>query len=304
MGCWNGTCVLTNLPIFHGDEVYTFILQQSSYNNGYVGHHCYSNTYYNLIPLFFEGKYNDYGAVEDCHGDFLPDLIEGIKSRLFEFELGENQYHDIAVKKDKFDLDLLFEASHVRRLAVRGDSPKQEYQHLAHVMIRKEVLEFLLKNYKIKTWKSTHSFDKDFEKNYQKFKKAVGAFFPEDENDEDLVKKALNAMRWLELKNLGYDIINLDCLAHGQHNGYQHIVDAPVIVQKYVKDDEKLRKLFWQFSVCSWLNMYHMQGRKQWIVPSGRGSQGSETYAQQMTGKLVKEGSKAIKAMFKKWEDE
>ena len=109
MGCWNGTCVLTNLPIMADEEVIVLLLNEGKSYDKYVGNHCHSNTYYSLLPLFFEGKYNDYGAVEECHGEFVQDIEDYIKKSLIGMELGENQYHDIEISKDKFDIDFLFD---------------------------------------------------------------------------------------------------------------------------------------------------------------------------------------------------
>ena len=72
MGCWNGTCGLTRLPIKAGEPVYGMIITRSQYAmdaSDLRGHHtsglCYiTDNYYPIAPLF-SGRYNDYGCIDD-----------------------------------------------------------------------------------------------------------------------------------------------------------------------------------------------------------------------------------------------
>ena len=59
MGCWNGSCFLTNLPIMHGEDVRVFILhnQHPNYGNRY----CNPTDCYCPLAFSFKGKYNDMG---------------------------------------------------------------------------------------------------------------------------------------------------------------------------------------------------------------------------------------------------
>ena len=99
MGCWNKTCGLTNLHITAGQKAYVFVLEKRDDDND---SHCYSTHLYRPLLLPFETTYNDYGGGEDSTGVAFPLIMEGIKQRLHEMELGENEYHDIAVTKEAF----------------------------------------------------------------------------------------------------------------------------------------------------------------------------------------------------------
>jgi len=114
MGCYNQTCGVSNLHITADEEVVIFGLTKSNYEESY----CYPNTLWDPFPLPFYGSYNDYGAAEDCHGPALDVIISELKEYLVEKDLGENQYRDMEIKKDKFDIDLFFEACHNRRLEI------------------------------------------------------------------------------------------------------------------------------------------------------------------------------------------
>ena len=78
MGCWNGTCMISNLPILSGDEIKLVFLHSpygriKGLNNlsGYV----YSTDL--LRPAYFPitGRYDDYGGIEDIVKDWSYDFI-------------------------------------------------------------------------------------------------------------------------------------------------------------------------------------------------------------------------------------
>lgn len=132
MGSWNGTCAVSNLHIYSGQEVAVFMLLK----NRAESEMCYVDSLYSLCHIPFYGKNDSYGSVEDCHGIGIGlDLVlSAIKDDLYEMEVGANEYHDIAVKKDNFNEQLLFEADHEGRLGIKTD--KKYYPHqlemLAH----------------------------------------------------------------------------------------------------------------------------------------------------------------------------
>ena len=64
MGSWNGTCGVTHLPIYSGDDVVLLFLTNGGakdFSNGMI----YPNQSWS--PCFFPvyGKYDDYGSVEE-----------------------------------------------------------------------------------------------------------------------------------------------------------------------------------------------------------------------------------------------
>jgi len=85
-----------------------------------TGIRCYTNTYYDFCPLPFYADYNDYGAGENNSGLGLPVIMTAIRNKLFEYDQGENQYHDIAVRKEGFDVEKMWEAAHEGRLALNN----------------------------------------------------------------------------------------------------------------------------------------------------------------------------------------
>lgn len=149
MGCWNGTCGLTNLPILAGEEVYVFPILDVE-RKGKQYDLCYATGFFKPLLVPFVGKYNDYGAVEDCNGMALEPILHVIRKTLVEKEVGENPYHDIAVKRDAFDIDLFFEAIHEQRLSVKEWG---EECPVYFTMIRKDVVDRLWNEWKFDIWK-------------------------------------------------------------------------------------------------------------------------------------------------------
>lgn len=139
MGCWNKTCGLSNLHITAGTPTYVFVLEKNEHYD-----HCYSTGLFKPLLLSFEADYDDYGGGENCSGVALPFVMDGLKHNLIEMELGENQYHDIAVKKDKFDDKLFFEAVHEDRMNIKnykgGATP------VYFTMFRKDIVDDILEN--------------------------------------------------------------------------------------------------------------------------------------------------------------
>jgi len=154
MGCWNGTCGLSGLPIIHGEEMYVFPIVES-----YRDSFCYSTALYRPSVVPFRAEYNDYGAGEKCSGPALELLIDGIREKLVEMEVGENQYHDIAVKREGFDVDMFFEACHEKRLRfvnpMRGYKDQPQTKDVFFTMVRKDVVDRLWNEWTFDMWKGS-----------------------------------------------------------------------------------------------------------------------------------------------------
>lgn len=116
MGCWNGTCAISNLHITAGQDVMVLLLLKNDRTgDGF----CYSNALYNICPVPFYGKYDDYGSAEDCEGFGLNLVLEALRQQLYEFGQGPNEYHDCEVNRKNLDIDKLFEADHEGRLGIQ-----------------------------------------------------------------------------------------------------------------------------------------------------------------------------------------
>jgi hypothetical protein len=157
MGCWNGTCGLSGLPITHGDEMYVFPVVSVGNN---VDSFCYASALYRPVVLPFLAEYNDYGGGEKCSGVGLEINMLNIKNKLVEMEVGDNEYHDISVKREGFDTDAFFEACHKKRLKFDnlmknypGQAPEND---VFFTMVRKDVVDRLWNDWTFDHWKGTN----------------------------------------------------------------------------------------------------------------------------------------------------
>jgi len=144
MGCWNKTCGFSGLPIMVGDPVYVFVLKKSDYYDP-----CCSTSEYTPFLAPFESFYNDYGSGENSGGVWLPYIMEALKKKLIEMEMGENEYHDIAVKRDDFGVDLFFSAIKEERLFINELQPSNA---IRFTMMHKSIIDEMLEEFEFRNY--------------------------------------------------------------------------------------------------------------------------------------------------------
>jgi hypothetical protein len=172
MGCWNGTCAISKLPIHYGDDVICWFINTPLYSDDKgadASNFCYPHDRYELLGVPFRAQYNDYGSFEDVHADDEPMLniiINMMRDNLVEIDQGDNQYHDIEVKKANLDLELIKEAMHEGRLYIKGWGDKKCAVGL--MMVHEHLLEEMIRTY---TWTDyEHNPDTD---RYERVKKQM-----------------------------------------------------------------------------------------------------------------------------------
>lgn len=76
MGCWNGTCGISQLPILSGTKVKTFLMLQSEFAHGIGGAGvCYSTAYFRPWFLPVTAEYNDYGSIDAIQKDWNSEYM-------------------------------------------------------------------------------------------------------------------------------------------------------------------------------------------------------------------------------------
>lgn len=280
MGCWNQTCALTNLPILNGDDVYTFILIQTPNARTSL---CHPTAFWEPMPLFFEGKYNDYGSVDNCNGLMIPTITDFIKNNLIEFEVGENSCHDIAVSKDGFDLNKLFETEHKDRLYITNPIFGGK-QSVKHIEIRKQVLDSLLKAYTIEEYVgydvetqnigyAQHSFDDMLNFGYS-FLDITKKLEKESFKRWDIFE--YSTCRFTN--HLPSDI---------KHNGLGVVITELLLKSLDADNVELSRTIIHQLCVYIWLHHIMNSGRRIWSPQSGAGSQETDTLVQKLIARIT-----------------
>lgn len=158
MGCWYKTCGLSNLPILSGQDVYVFPILQKNYRG-----RCYTNAMWDPCLLPFESKYDEYGGGEESSGASLDYIIDTISETLMEVEEGDNKYHDIKVTSVGFTVDDFFRSVQKGRLKTKFT---QIGSDIDFVMVRKDVVEQLMKNYQMDSYVGNHSGNGGHRNNY------------------------------------------------------------------------------------------------------------------------------------------
>jgi len=296
MGCWNHTCAVTNLPIFAGDEVEVILLKSAMSPSDYASF-CHLGSYYTPLPLTFHGTYNDYGAVEDCEGVALDTLINRLREVLVEFDVGENQYHDIEVKKEDFDVDYLFTIDHESRFYIDNgirmfDSPKT--LRVKHIVVRKEVYDAIVEKTVIDWWcgPSKHKLSN---LDTEQFAKDIDEFHNLDAND---VKQMMMRFRGVGetitkeiLKNEGGGVYGMNQPINILETLMDVRLNQPEIFDGLL--DNALRFVMF--------NHFMEAARKSYVVPSGVGSQDDSTKSQELCARLTLSSAKAQR---KRWKEE
>jgi hypothetical protein len=290
MGCWNKTCMVSNLHITAGQEVVVFLLKEENRNNNYD--YCYINSYFVPCLLPFYGKYNDYGSVENCHGEGLNLLIEKVRENLVELEQGENEYHDIPAKKETFDIDQLFELDHEQRLFVSDKYDKHGKYMLTHVQIHKDIFDYIIENFKFKDYKSNHSFDDvikflpDYISGVQeqiKLHEPIGPYSFREEilslnyNQNNLVAKYIYSFIRDNQTFGSFKVLTIDMFEK--------------------METDKLQLLLTDILKGVWINLFLHETRKPWIKTIGEGSQSCSHNGYRVL-------NKAIENVLNKEEDE
>lgn len=286
MGSWNKTCGLTNLHITSGEKAYVFVLEQGKDDS-----RCYATHIFSPLLLPFETTYNDYGGGEDSTGPGFPIIIEAIKKNLHEIELGDNKYHDIAVKAEQFDEELFFESVHEGRLFRKGhysDPVKLDY-----VMFRKDVVDDILENRVIEQYvgdnKGTFAKYGD-SKDYisYKFADIVADILPMLQEICDMAKDQGEVMRFKIIGGLEYmfDYTHPNLAAkwlRGDNYRFCRLVDMKFVMSDIFMNDApamdqvlELEALLTEYLKGVFINSFMEVTRKTWMPGGHEGSQSQE----------------------------
>lgn len=298
MGCWNGTCAISNLHIFDNQDVMVLMLAK----NKKEGSLCYSQAHYQLLPIPFYGQYNDYGAVTKCHGIFLEGLVKKIKKNLFEMEVGTNEYHDIAAKKDEFNIEKLFELDHEGRLGIHNqlfhsahydlrdleDLEKEReltevekikktklmyevehpdtFQRLTHIIIHQKVVNDILEKYYFEDYdngKYTKVFFKDIIADLDSYIQAYQKQIAENKMMFDLSALPYNT-------NRAQDFID----SATRSSQFFTPLFSRNDMGKWLESGHK--EALQEVCKVFWLNHFMNETRRVWVKPCGVGSQSQE----------------------------
>jgi hypothetical protein len=319
MGCWNKTCGLSNLHITAGTPVYVFVLEK---NKDYD--HCHSTGLFAPLLLPFESVYDDYGGGEDSSGPALDYIMNMIKKDLVEMEVGENQYHDIEVKKEGFGPEKFFEAVHEDRLSIQGrfrDEPTQLY----FTMMRKDIVDDILASRTIEEYVGDGKGTCGYGNNYVKYKFAdiVADIRPLLNEAMEKIAKAKEDNETLANYMLYDGFGGMFPYSHpnkvakwlrGDSYRYSRIVDMKAVIRRgleigTVESINKLEEILTEHVKAIYIDGFMNSARKTWIPGGHEGSQSMSGGALRLLAKatinaLDKEHAEWLADMGEEAEDE
>lgn len=296
MGCWNKTCGLSNLHITAGTPVYVFMLEKNTYEND----RCYATAFWRPTLLPFLSAYNDYGGGENSHGN-INYIIDALKERVVEMGVGENEYHDIAVKADELDEKLLFDAIHEGRLNVRHAA---EEVQVDFAMIRKDVVDHICNNWVQQQYvgagKGTIGYGRDYiEYKYQDLVDLLPALIDglmQSDNSFDVYRK-------FEMPDYNNILSRLICSRASYR--YGTLIRIPNLMQQLVIEDKRdeIEKILTDYLLGCFINSFMEDSRKVWIPGCHEGSQSMEHAPYRILNNAIAEVLDAEKAEFDEYND-
>jgi len=125
MGSFNGTCVVSGMPLQAGDKVRILLLTENPYDRHEAHRACHMHGWW--VPRTFpiKGEYNDYGTVENVEPGVGQDLwLDTFKLDGIPQGTGDNTVHDVAVDFDT-DFEGFLEALWEGRVKVSQRARRQ-----------------------------------------------------------------------------------------------------------------------------------------------------------------------------------
>lgn len=280
MGCWNGTCFLTNLPILHGDPIVLIPITKlkSAYKEGHAGF-CYVDDLYTPASLPIFGEYDDYGGIENMEKypeNHLDIVLEQLKRMI---SIAKLKY----VKRDGSTEDVIF--SDLPSLLDRIE--RDRIERLGFVMIHRSVYDHIAADGE----PEEYVFDSD-----GKYAGTESMRTRIPKNFEKLVTE----YKALDESNFERELLfaTSDFSRYFAHNvGEWAFRD---IVKFYIAagEPESFKDLMTNFII---FRMMLQRGRRAWLPNTGKGSQDDSTNVQVL---IAEETIKLANKINHRWDEE
>lgn len=315
MGCWNQTCAITNLPILSSEPVYTFFLRHT----GTTADRCYSSSFWQLYPFHFTGKYNEYGSVDDCTGDFLQYILDYIKKELVILPITSD--NDIIIKREGFNVDAMFEYDHEEVLYLNSDNTylrQEPGDRFTHIQIRKNVLDTILAQMTVSIRNpelvysngvyntDVYRIDIGYDYIHSDFTKTINQYHElqwSPEYSESATDVKYNRISKLFL--LRHEIENSNRIHLYNVSGAYSLcglVEAAILDVIAIEDETQrqimMKELAHQLTVCYMLIHFFEKGRRAFCPTTGAGSQNESTNCQKLLANIILAESKVIETYY------
>ncbi len=302
MGCWNGTCMISNLPIISGEDVKLVLLYRpyETLKELKSSAYCYPNGIFHVGAFALDAKYNDYGNVEDIVEDLnfklvekyfkekykkirvekkelsefnLYDILGGIeRGSLHVFSEGDVYRKEMAQKAMKAYKDMPDALEHWKEMANMDISPQWRIPTYNMVMIRADVWNNICKEHKTE-------------------------YYKDDEDRKTKDDYYQTAQEWVDKRFRKYEEAQADSLASmfliydnplnmGGYAGGNFMFMYDLYYPALKNNIKFFKKAFTEFML---IDSFLGATRKGWMVVSGAGSQSAAWESYQLLNKIVEE---------------
>lgn len=306
MGCWNGTCMVSNLPIIHGERIkLVFLHSMYSNNTNMLGKSGFCNINDLLTPAFLpiSGEYNDYGNIENIDIDWnykiiedylkkqlgdkilvdgkektnwdLTDVIKGIERGSFSYfkesDKDKLQRSLAATYEDRYEKKGETVPSDILDILNNNTPDKKRKLNLSFVMIREDIWNHIVKNFEGDLY--------DFSENNVGYTTADKLL----KNEYDATVNNLKELQTIkDDKTLSDEEISINMLKFEMKNSYnifkpQYSSDSKYLSKeeysKYLINNIDNTDIYKQWMEISKIHIYLNEIRKAWLIQAGAGSQ-------------------------------
>lgn len=267
MGCWNGTCMISNLPIIVGEKV-KLVFLHTPYGNFdeklKKPAYCYPNDIFHPGTLALDAEYDNYGGVENIEEGINLNLIENyFKTTYSKIILNDEVFVEFTIYNiiegiKGGDLMVLYE-----------DDNKWRRPNLNFVMIRKDVWDNIVKEYSPEFWNDDSKNNKDI---YITVKEWVDKKIKKSKSFSMAGYAGGNIMFLREF----YDGFISRC--------YDKKIDNRMTNEEIDNHINYIKNLFTEFTI---IDSFISITRKGWMITSGAGSQSSEWENYKLLNKII-----------------
>lgn len=270
MGSWKGTCMLTNLPIKHDDKV-KLILLKTNFGEGISSSSfCYSNGLMTPAFLSISGKYDEGGMINEIDKDWNYEFIESIlKKRYSEIKSRDNLIKDFNLEQllkvvERGDEYHPFMVKNTGE--IYGDKKSEDFEcgDICFVMIREDVWNGIVKNYKGSFWRRKDWGEKKIDGYYSALQELT-EFDTSKGLDGDRMREYTKITCKLSDNNVFFTNQPWAELAIGKFGYNEMFMGGVTISLRYSFREKWLEHI----TICSFMEDI----RKSWMIQSGAGSQ-------------------------------
>lgn len=289
MGCWNETCMLTQLPIHCGEPVY-----------GFLGLMIRSE--FIPIPIPIQGNYDDYGGIQDIKETVgVQHIVKYFNEKMYHDEealdrLKRLGYKD-PLKKPLHIYDLLNIVQQEGVVYVQDEKDwmtRNAPVEIGMVMIRKSALDNVLSKWKFKApYRPEDYMHHTYNDSVSNAKEYIQSRM-EKVPDNPIIRE-LSSYSGMD-QNTKY------CVTLSAFNSMEmpptRIIDCPKILADMINNKEDIDatvEFFNDMLLYGWLSTFLYWTRKTWHITGGKGSQMGLTKAQELFSKVLNQEVSSMK---------